>query len=403
MPVDASAYGNLAQGLLQSSTAAAKGILENNPQLMYAQGYLAAAEAKRKLSELNLAKDTLEANKQNSQFNNMLNLDKFKYQQVADEKDFQLANQKLDLARQQAADEVNYHKDLLGLQRDSLNADISFKTADLGLRGQELASNISYKDSLMSQMDYSRDPSNPENVLKQAQAKLALKEASAGPAPFSAEGKLAADLANPALAATLPAVLAASKNTGEAQYQNFKQENNLRQDYLGQTKDFGTITDAYNKITRAAAQTSAAGDMAVIFGIMKLNDPGSTVREGEYATAQNAASVPEALRARYNSVINGQKLTPAQRADFLNTGQKLYEGQKVKYDQVKDQYSQIAQRQGLDPRNVIIDVGYKAGVAPAATSFNVNAFAERDAALKLPAGTSKQQYDAKLASMGQLR
>ena len=41
----------------------------------------------------------------------------------------------------------------------------------------------------------------------------------------------------------------------------------------------------------------AAGDMALIFSYMKMLDPNSTVREGEYATAQDAGSIPHASLA----------------------------------------------------------------------------------------------------------
>jgi len=33
---------------------------------------------------------------------------------------------------------------------------------------------------------------------------------------------------------------------------------------------------------------------------MKILDPGSVVREGEFATAQNSAGIPERIRAKYN-------------------------------------------------------------------------------------------------------
>ena len=40
------------------------------------------------------------------------------------------------------------------------------------------------------------------------------------------------------------------------------------------------------------------------------------MREGEFATAQNAAGVPDRLRAMYNNVASGQRMTPEQAAEY---------------------------------------------------------------------------------------
>jgi len=37
-------------------------------------------------------------------------------------------------------------------------------------------------------------------------------------------------------------------------------------------------------------------------------DPGSVVRESEFATAQNAAGVPDQVRNMYNKVLSGTRL-----------------------------------------------------------------------------------------------
>jgi hypothetical protein len=50
-------------------------------------------------------------------------------------------------------------------------------------------------------------------------------------------------------------------------------------------------------------------DVAMIFEFMKALDPTSVVREGEQATVQNAASVPERVRSFYNRLIGGEKIS----------------------------------------------------------------------------------------------
>lgn len=63
-------------------------------------------------------------------------------------------------------------------------------------------------------------------------------------------------------------------------------------------------------------EASAAGDMALIYNYMKVLDPGSAVKEGEYATAEKAGSVPDAIVNLYNKAREGEFLTEKQRADF---------------------------------------------------------------------------------------
>ncbi len=88
---------------------------------------------------------------------------------------------------------------------------------------------------------------------------------------------------------------------------------------------------------------------------MKTQDPGSTVREGEFATAQNAAGVPEKIRNTYERVLNGDRLSPKQREEFLRLGQKNYDIGLKQQQKTADGYRKKAARFGLNPDNVISD------------------------------------------------
>lgn len=133
-------------------------------------------------------------------------------------------------------------------------------------------------------------------------------------------------------------------------------EHKLRSQFLAQADEFIKVRDAFNRIKTSATDSSAASDMSMIFNYMKMLDPGSVVREGEYATAQNAAGVPDRLRALYGRVISGERLAPAQRADFLQQGEKLYAAQNVSHQQLRSEVARIATASGLDPRRVLLDV-----------------------------------------------
>ena len=62
----------------------------------------------------------------------------------------------------------------------------------------------------------------------------------------------------------------------------------------------------------------AIGDLAIIFNFFKSIDPNSTVREGEFATAENTGGVSDRALTLYRRVLEGARLTDEQRLGFLN-------------------------------------------------------------------------------------
>jgi len=137
--------------------------------------------------------------------------------------------------------------------------------------------------------------------------------------------------------------------------QNIGNEAKLRDDYRAESKTYIAIRDAYNKIKGAAQSASAAGDIGLVYGFMRMQDPGSTVREGEFATAQNAGGIPERVRVMYNNAVRGERLDPKVRADFVTQAEKIHSQTYADYLKTKDMYTGIAQRGGMDPRNVVVD------------------------------------------------
>lgn len=133
-------------------------------------------------------------------------------------------------------------------------------------------------------------------------------------------------------------------------------EDTVRKEFLGQAKSYIEIGQAYKKIEESAKNPSAAGDLALIFNYMKILDPGSVVREGEFATAQNAAGIDSRIRAQYNQVLNGQRLAEVQRADFLNQAKNITKSQKDNFNQtLVPFYTKIVEDRNLNKSNVLFD------------------------------------------------
>jgi len=110
----------------------------------------------------------------------------------------------------------------------------------------------------------------------------------------------------------------------------------------------------YGKITGSAKMDTPAGDISMVYSYMKMVDPGSTVREGEFATAQNAAGIPDRIRNIYNKAASGERLTPSQRIDFVKASGDMYEKEKDVYMQEVKSYEDLAGRHGYDPKDIIL-------------------------------------------------
>jgi Na+-transporting NADH:ubiquinone oxidoreductase subunit NqrC len=130
-------------------------------------------------------------------------------------------------------------------------------------------------------------------------------------------------------------------------------EDNLRQEMLKHAGEYVKVRDAHSRIKSVTKNPSAAGDLALIFNFMKMLDPGSTVRETEFANAENAKGVDENIRSVWNKLKTGERLTEEQRKDFLGQAEGLFTSQKAFADQAKGYYGELAKRRGLNADNVI--------------------------------------------------
>lgn len=70
-------------------------------------------------------------------------------------------------------------------------------------------------------------------------------------------------------------------------------------------------------IDKIKSNVRSVGDIALIFQFMKSIDPASTVREGEFATAQNTGGLPDRIFNQYNRILEGDTLTDEQRLGFI--------------------------------------------------------------------------------------
>lgn len=146
-----------------------------------------------------------------------------------------------------------------------------------------------------------------------------------------------------------------------------KAAEDLRKEFQGlQTyKNTQTIGESYKKI--AGTSETGAGDVSLIYSYMRMVDPGSTVREGEFATAANAGGIPDRVVGWYNKILAGEKLPPEVRKQFRDESKNLLKAQLDRYEETAKPYRRLAEQQGLSPGDVVLDLGLQQFVTPSTT------------------------------------
>ena len=248
-----------------------------------------------------------------------------------------------------------------------------------------------------------------EAIIKEQEAKFA-------PDKFLTDLNLTKEQINQAQAAAAASRAAAAKSGAEARRAEAEAkqvlsgivpadkrpelESKFRKEYNDQTKPYQEVKSAYGRVL--SSEDSAVGDLSLIFGYMKMLDPGSVVREGEFATAQNAAGVPERITNIYNKVATGQRLSPSQRESFKGQAKGLYnsalEGEKT----VRTGLERISKGYGLNTENIFYSATEQAptGAPPAAAVASGNSVKVGGQTYTRPANFSDAQWAAYKQSVG---
>jgi hypothetical protein len=166
-----------------------------------------------------------------------------------------------------------------------------------------------------------------------------------------------------------------SPNRFETHDKRVSAENALRDDYTAQSKDFITIRNAKNRMDSLDFKSNpGAADLALVFDYLKILDPNSTVREGEFKTASEIAGLPGVIESLRNRILGQGQLNDPARQQILGQASKLYQSQARQHDKLTTQFANIAKRQGLNVDNVIVDQAPPAGwqTTPNGTRFRVD-------------------------------
>lgn len=132
----------------------------------------------------------------------------------------------------------------------------------------------------------------------------------------------------------------------------FDQEEKLRKEYQTRTKVYGEIGTTFQNLKASSDAKTGPGDIALITGFMKMLDPGSVVRETEFATARDTAGLYTRLENSLKKAESGQFLQPKQREEFVNLANEYYKSAQKKAAEDKKALGVVVKNYKLNPENV---------------------------------------------------
>jgi hypothetical protein len=123
-------------------------------------------------------------------------------------------------------------------------------------------------------------------------------------------------------------------------------------------KNIAQAAPVYKSMLEAAGRDTRAADVNMIYGMAKIMDPGSVVRESEMTVAQAIATLPQQLQATVQSQLQSSgRLTPEVREAIMQEAHSRIGSYQSMFDQDISMYRGIAQRGRMNEADVLPSFG----------------------------------------------
>ena len=126
---------------------------------------------------------------------------------------------------------------------------------------------------------------------------------------------------------------------------------------LPEVTKYKNALPAFRAVESAATREGPQADINLIYGLAKLYDPESVVREGEYDTIANSQSIPEWIKGAAQKMVGGGRLTPETKKQILTEARARIGTFENEYKSAQQTYGDIVRRQGLEPQNIFTQIG----------------------------------------------
>ena len=133
----------------------------------------------------------------------------------------------------------------------------------------------------------------------------------------------------------------------------------LRSEFTGlpSYKNIAQAAPIYRSMSDAAGRNTKAADLNMVYGLGKIMDPGSVVREGEIQMANNAQGWQEKLNGIISQINNEGGLTPAGRQALMAEAYSRISAYKGEFDQDAERYRGIAGRNRMNAEDIVPSFG----------------------------------------------
>jgi hypothetical protein len=123
-------------------------------------------------------------------------------------------------------------------------------------------------------------------------------------------------------------------------------------------KNLSQAAPVYKSMLEAAGRDNRAADVNLIYGMAKIMDPGSVVRESEMTVAQAVATLPEQLKAAVWSQLEGSgRLSRDVRQAIMQEAHSRVGSYQAMFNQDTGMYRGIAERNRMNVQDVLPDFG----------------------------------------------
>ena len=157
------------------------------------------------------------------------------------------------------------------------------------------------------------------------------------------------------------------KSGGQDPEKVFQQEEKIRKEYQVRTGKYRELDGTFSNIKTSAASANGPGDIALITSFMKMLDPGSVVRETEFATGRDTAGLYANLQNQLQKAEKGSFLNADQRKQYVKLSEQYLGASKKRADEEKESLGKVVKNYNLNPENVFgIEAAAPAAPPPAA-------------------------------------
>ena len=134
--------------------------------------------------------------------------------------------------------------------------------------------------------------------------------------------------------------------------EEMKRIDKMRENFEKERKDrkITPIISAYRRLHNLMSskeEISGADDIAIVFQFMKMLDPNSVVREGEFKTAEGAGPRAKFFARQWNRMFHGGRFTSGDRKAFLQSSLKLVKPAMDEEKELQRKYVSMARRYGF--------------------------------------------------------